>query len=85
MEQSDSGSIRLPEPSDPDAALAAVVTLRAAADRLEHAAVFEAVAQGWTWTAIAQSLGVTRQAVHKRHRKRVEAALKIRNRDAQEN
>jgi len=75
-------SIKLPDPSDPDAALAAVVTLRVAADRLENAAVSEAVSQGWTWAAIAQSLGVTRQAVHKRHRKRVEPVKAQRRRDA---
>ena len=61
----------LPDPKDPAAALPAVVALRAAADRLENAAVRHAVEQGWTWTAIAQTLGVTRQAVHKRHRKRL--------------
>ncbi len=62
----------LPSPDDPGAALPAVVALRTAANQLENDAVAHAIQQGWTWTAIAQTLGVTRQAVHKRHRKRLE-------------
>ena len=57
----------LPIPDDPAGALAAVVALRRLADRLEHAAVDQAVEDGWTWAQIAEALGVTRQAVHKRH------------------
>jgi len=57
----------IPAPDDPQAALAAVVALRRAADQLEFAAVDHAVKQGWSWAQIAQALGVTRQAVHKRH------------------
>ncbi|NRR33177.1 helix-turn-helix domain-containing protein [Oxalobacteraceae bacterium] len=54
-------------PDDPGEALAAVVALRVLADQLERTAVCKAVAQGWTWAQIAESLGVTRQAAHKRH------------------
>jgi hypothetical protein len=57
----------LPIPDDPADALAAVVALRRLADRLEFAAVEQAVADGWTWAQIAEALGVTRQAAHKRH------------------
>ena len=63
--------IALPDPADPDAALAAVVALRRLADRLELASVQHAIDQGWTWTQIAEALGVTRQAAHKRHAHRV--------------
>ncbi|WP_108666244.1 helix-turn-helix domain-containing protein [Euzebya rosea] len=63
--------IVVPDATDPNLALAAVVALRRRADRLEIAAVDEAVAQGWTWAAIAEALGVSRQAVHKRHARRV--------------
>ena len=63
--------IVVPDATDPDLALAAVVALRRRADRLEIAAVDEAVARGWTWAAIAEALGVSRQAVHKRHARRV--------------
>ncbi len=57
----------LPHPTDPAEALAAVSSLRLMADKLERNAVTEAVQQGWTWAQIAEALGVTRQAAHKRH------------------
>ena len=72
----DGTRIAVPDPADPDAALAAVVALRRLADRLELASVQHAVDQGWTWTQIAEALGVTRQAAHKRH------AHRVRNREA---
>jgi hypothetical protein len=59
--------IQIPSADDPATALAAVVALRRLADRLERAAVGEAIGQGWTWAQIAEALGVTRQAAHKRH------------------
>jgi len=67
-------SIALPDPEDPAEALPAVVALRRVADQLENAAVDHAIQQGWSWTQIAQSLGVTKQAAHKRHRKRRDAS-----------
>lgn len=66
-----SAEIELPPPSDPEAALAAVVAVRRAADRLELAAVAEAVARGWTWTEVAEALGVSKQAAHKRFAHRI--------------
>jgi predicted transcriptional regulator len=36
-------------------------------ERLEALQVENARDQGWTWEQIAQLLGVTRQAVHKKH------------------
>ncbi len=57
-------------PDDPAEALAAVVALRRLADRLERAAVAHAVDEGWTWAQVAEALGVTRQAVHKKHARR---------------
>lgn len=62
------------QPETPAEGLAAVVALRRLADRLETAEVERAVRQGWTWSRIAEALGVTRQAVHKKYAKRVEAA-----------
>jgi hypothetical protein len=59
--------IQVPSADDPATALAAVVALRRLADRLERAAVAEAIRQAWTWAQIAEALGVTRQAAHKRH------------------
>lgn len=61
----------LPQPTDTEAALAAVVALRRTADRLELAAVQSAIDKSWTWAAIAEALGVTKQAVHKRYARRV--------------
>ncbi len=51
---------------DPEQAFASVVALRLMADRLERKAVANALAQGWSWARIAQALGVSKQAAHKR-------------------
>ena len=56
----------LPCAADPEQALAAVVALRAMADKLELAAVQAALDQGWSWSQIAEALGVSKQAAHKR-------------------
>lgn len=53
-------------PDDPAEALAAVVALRLMADKLERRAVTRALSQGWSWAQIAEALGVTKQAAHKR-------------------
>ena len=63
--------IDLDLPRDPADGLAAAVELRRLADRLEDAEVVRAVQDGWTWSLIAEALGVTRQAVHKKHAKRL--------------
>jgi DNA-directed RNA polymerase specialized sigma24 family protein len=60
-------------PEDPADALAAVGALRRLADRVENAAVDRAAAEGWSFTRIAEALGVTRQAVHKKHARRLAA------------
>lgn len=57
---------QLPSPDDPAEALAAVVALRLMADRLERKAVDAALEQGWSWAQIAEALGVSKQAAHKR-------------------
>ncbi|HEX3874298.1 MAG TPA: helix-turn-helix domain-containing protein [Solirubrobacteraceae bacterium] len=61
----------LPDPAD---RLAAVVALRRLADRVEDAEVERALEVGWTWAEVAEALGVTRQAVHKKHAKRLAVA-----------
>lgn len=53
-------------PTDPDEALAAVVALRRLADSIERQAVRTALSRGWSWSRIAQALGITKQAAHKR-------------------
>ena len=54
---------------DPREGLRAVRSLRALADRLETLHVRHARERGWSWQEIADALGVTRQAVHKRYGK----------------
>jgi hypothetical protein len=56
---------------DPATGLAAVTALRKLTDELEALHVTNARAQGWSWEAIASSLGVRRQSVHKKHARRV--------------
>jgi DNA-directed RNA polymerase specialized sigma24 family protein len=61
--------------------LAAVVALRRLADLQEAAQVERALREGWSWSEIAEALGVTRQAVHKKHAKRIaEAGIPTRRR-----
>jgi hypothetical protein len=66
--------IEIQETGDPGDGLAAVVALRRLADRLEDAAVEQAIGAGWSWSEVAEALGVTRQAVHKKHSHRLAAA-----------
>jgi len=56
--------------TDPDDGLAAAVALRRVADRLEDEHVLGALRLGWSWGRVAEALGVTRQAVHKKHARR---------------
>ncbi|HEY0470718.1 MAG TPA: hypothetical protein VGD34_03615 [Kribbella sp.] len=65
---------KLMDPTDPGAGLAAVVALRRLADRLEDSQVEQAMRAGWSWSDVAEVLGITRQAVHKKHAKRLIAA-----------
>jgi hypothetical protein len=67
-------TIDLTEPQDPADGLAAVVALRRLAEQLEAAEVERALRAGWSWPEVAEALGVTRQAVHKKHVKRLIAA-----------
>ncbi len=52
---------------DPAVGLRAVRALRELTERLEAAQVGSARDQGWSWQQIATCLGVSRQAVHKKH------------------
>ncbi len=53
--------------SDPAVGLRGVRSLRVLVERLEALQVQNARDAGWTWEQIAQLLGVTRQAVHKKY------------------
>ncbi|WMX44787.1 helix-turn-helix domain-containing protein [Streptomyces roseicoloratus] len=52
---------------DPRVGLRAVAALRRLLEQLESVQVRSARAQGWSWQEIAAELGVSRQAVHKKH------------------
>ena len=52
---------------DPAVGLRAVRSLRTLAERLEALQVGRARTLGWSWQDIADALGVSRQAVHKKH------------------
>lgn len=52
---------------DPVVGLAAVSALRRLVEELEELRVDNARALGWSWQAIAEALGVTRQSVHRKH------------------
>lgn len=71
MDHETTAPIPIPFPEQTADALAAVVALRRAADRLELAAVSHAIDDGWSWSQVARALGVTKQAVHKKHAKRI--------------
>jgi hypothetical protein len=58
--------------ADPATGLRAVAALRKLVDQLETLQVRNARAHGWAWQAIAEALGVTRQAVHQKHAHRTE-------------
>ena len=52
---------------DPAVGLAAVASLRALLESLEALQVDNARTLGWSWQQIAEALGVSKQAVHKKH------------------
>ncbi|MGC5615915.1 helix-turn-helix domain-containing protein [Georgenia sp. Z1491] len=52
---------------DPRRGLRGVRALRELADRLEILQVERARDEGWSWQEIADQLGVSRQAAHKKH------------------
>jgi hypothetical protein len=53
--------------TDPRAGLRAVRALRRLSESLEVLQVDNARRQGWSWQEIADSLGVSKQAVHQKH------------------
>jgi DNA-directed RNA polymerase specialized sigma24 family protein len=64
---------RVGGPDDPREGLEAVVALRRTLEALEAAHVENAFIAGWSWARIAEVLGVSKQAVHKKHAKRIRA------------
>jgi DNA invertase Pin-like site-specific DNA recombinase len=75
-------AIEVAHPESPEDGLAAAVALRRLADRVEAAEVERALRDGWSWSHVAEALGVTRQAVHKKYAKRLATTRRDeRNRD----
>ncbi|AZS45220.1 MULTISPECIES: hypothetical protein [Microbacterium] len=68
--------------SDPKAGLRAVASLRVLADTLELRQVEAALRAGMTWQGVADALGVTRQAVHKKYAKRIDPSIEVPRRRA---
>jgi DNA-directed RNA polymerase specialized sigma24 family protein len=62
---------RVGGPDDPREGLEAVVALRRTLEALEAAQVENAFVAGWSWARIAEVLGVSKQAVHKKHARRI--------------
>jgi hypothetical protein len=59
--------------ADPAVGLRAVLALRRLLESLEVLQVDNARTLGWSWQEIADALGVTRQAAHKKHAGRTPA------------
>jgi DNA-directed RNA polymerase specialized sigma24 family protein len=54
---------------DPEIGLRAVASLRALLEAVEELQVCRARELGWSWQQIAALLGVSKQAVHQKHRR----------------
>ncbi len=76
--------IQVQEPQDPREGLEAVVALRRLLEMLEASQVENAYVAGWSWAQIAEVLGVSKQAVHKKHAKRLKAKFSGKSRGDKE-
>lgn len=63
--------------SDPRSGLRAIASLRTLADRLELAQVEAGLRAGMSWQEIADALGVSRQAVHKKYAKKIDPTIPV--------
>lgn len=63
--------------SDPRAGLRAVASLRALTDVLELRQVEAALCAGMSWLDVADALGVSRQAVHKKYARRIDPSIPV--------
>jgi len=63
------------EAQPPREGLQTVAALRGRVDALEAGLVEKAVRAGWSWRQVAEVLGVTKQAAHKKHARRVAERL----------
>jgi len=65
------GATGVEGPQGPREGLEAAVALRRLLEMIEAAQVENAIVAGWSWARIAEVLGVSKQAVHKKHAKRL--------------
>ncbi|MBV9001337.1 MAG: hypothetical protein JO304_19930 [Solirubrobacterales bacterium] len=72
VEQLARDALRHPDPIE---ALRALAALRIELTELERDLAVSAAGAGRTWTEIAQALGISKQAAHRRHRLAVKAAI----------
>lgn len=63
--------------NDPRAGLRAIASLRALADSLELAQVEAGLRAGMSWQDVADALGVSRQAVHKKYAKKIDQSIPV--------
>lgn len=63
--------------SDPRAGLRAIAALRTLTDRLELTQVESGLRAGMSWQEIADALGVTRQAAHKKYAKKIDQTIPV--------
>lgn len=68
--------------SKPEKGLSAVAALRAELEALERHHVATAVAAGWSWSRVAEALGVSKQAAHKKHARMARALTSTDPREA---
>lgn len=68
--------------SDPRAGLRAVASLRVLTESLELRQVEAGLRSGMTWQTIADALGVSRQAVHKKYAKKIDQTIPVPRRNA---
>lgn len=63
--------------TDPRAGLRAIASLRVLADSLELRQVEAALRSGMSWQEVADALGVSRQAVHKKYARRIDPRIPV--------
>ncbi|MFS0704433.1 hypothetical protein AB6N23_07920 [Cellulomonas sp. 179-A 9B4 NHS] len=63
--------------SDPLTGLRAVSSLRVLVESYELRQVEAALRAGMSWQEVADALGVTRQAVHKKYAKRIDPTISV--------
>lgn len=68
--------------SDPRAGLRAIATLRSLVDTWELAQVEAGLRAGMSWQEVADALGVSRQAAHKKHARRIDPTIPVPRRNS---